>query len=77
MTFINPFEDPNIAAGYEAWYHTTGEKAANQEKSLVKDLLSGFPDVESILEVGCGTDYFTSWFESLSLQACGLDWSIA
>lgn len=76
MTSLNPFEDPNIAAGYEAWYHTTGEEAANQEKSLIKDLLSDFPDAERILEVGCGTGYFTSWFESLGLQAYGLDRSI-
>lgn len=73
MTSFNPFEDPDIAARYEAWYHTTGKKAADQEKSLIKDLLSNFPDAETILDVGCGTGFFTSWFESRGLQAYGLD----
>jgi ubiquinone/menaquinone biosynthesis C-methylase UbiE len=73
MTSFNPFEDPDIAARYEAWYHTTGKTAADQEKSLIKDLMHYFPDAETILEVGCGTGFFTSWFESLGLQAYGLD----
>lgn len=76
MTSLNPFEDPTIAANYEVWYHTTGEKDADQEKSLIKDLLKDFPDAEKILDVGCGTGYFTSWFGSLGLQAYGLDRSI-
>lgn len=73
MTSLNPFEDLDIAARYEAWYHTTGKKTADQEKSLIKDLLSHFPDAETILDVGCGTGFFTNWFESLGLQVYGLD----
>jgi ubiquinone/menaquinone biosynthesis C-methylase UbiE len=75
MTPHNPFADPEIAIGYEAWYQTVGRQADRQEKALLKRLLSDFPAAHSILEVGCGTEHFTRWFGEQGLQAVGLDLS--
>lgn len=69
----NPFTDPEAAAGYEAWYLTTGLRAGRQEKALLKWLLDRFPEADTILEVGCGTGHFTRWFSQQGLQATGLD----
>jgi ubiquinone/menaquinone biosynthesis C-methylase UbiE len=69
----NPFANPVIAAGYEAWYHTIGRRADHQEKALLQWLLARFPEARSILEVGCGTGHFTRWFGELGLLAIGLD----
>jgi len=78
MALHNPFTNPEIAAGYEAWYQTVGRRADQQEKALLKRLLSGFPAAHSILEVGCGTGHFTRWFGEQGLRAVGLDlsWSM-
>ena len=75
MTPHNPFANSEIAAGYEAWYQTAGRRADQQEKALLKWLLSGFPAARSILEVGCGTGHFTRWLGEQGLQAVGLDLS--
>ena len=72
---LNPFTDPEIVAGYETWYQTAGRPADKQEKALLKWLLNGFPEAQSILEVGCGTGHFTRWFSELGIQAAGLDLS--
>ncbi|MFQ6059513.1 MAG: class I SAM-dependent methyltransferase [Anaerolineae bacterium] len=74
---VNPFTDPATAAGYEAWYETTGRRADRLEKTLLRRLLAGFPQVCTILEVGCGTGHFTRWFGDQSLRAVGLDLSSA
>ena len=71
----NPFTDPIMVAGYEAWYETTGLRADRLEKALLKQLLVRFPRVSTILEVGCGTGHFTRWFGEQSLQAMGVDLS--
>jgi ubiquinone/menaquinone biosynthesis C-methylase UbiE len=73
MALHNPFANPEIAAGYEAWYQKAGRQADRQEKSLLKRLLHCFPNACSILEVGCGTGHFTRWFDALGFQATGLD----
>jgi ubiquinone/menaquinone biosynthesis C-methylase UbiE len=72
---INPFANPAIVAGYEAWYETTGRQADRLEKALLKRLLAGFPEVRTLLEVGCGTGHFTRWFSEQGLQVTGLDLS--
>ena len=74
MTY-NPFADPAIVAGYEAWYQTTGRRADRLEKTLLRRLLTGFSGSSTILEVGCGTGHFTRWFSEWGLQAAGLDLS--
>jgi ubiquinone/menaquinone biosynthesis C-methylase UbiE len=71
----NPFTDPTIIAGYEAWYETSGCWADRLEKALLKRLLAGFSRARTLLEVGCGTGHFTRWFGELGLQVMGLDLS--
>jgi ubiquinone/menaquinone biosynthesis C-methylase UbiE len=72
---FNPFADPEIVSGYEAWCQTKGKRTDRQEKALLKWLLSRFPDSHTILVVGCGTGHFTRWFAGLGLQTIGLDLS--
>lgn len=73
----NPFLDPEVAAGYQAWYATTGRRALRLERKLLGRLLRRFPDAASVLEVGCGTGEFTRWLRSRGLDATGLDSSTA
>ena len=76
MNSENPFINPDIAARYENWYHTTGQRAANQEKKLIERIVNRFDSVHTILDVGCGTGYFTDWYKHLKLVPFGLDRSI-
>jgi len=69
----NPFEDPGLVAGYEAWYAGHGARADRQEKRLLAGLLARFPRGGTVLDVGCGTGHFTRWFVEQGLQAVGLD----
>jgi ubiquinone/menaquinone biosynthesis C-methylase UbiE len=71
----NPFHNPKIAAGYEDWYRTEGRWADAREKALLRWLLRRFGEVETILEVGCGTGHFTRWLAQVGLEAAGLDLS--
>ena len=43
MSQHNLFTNSEIAASYEGWYSTTGRWADRQEKTLIKQLLKGFP----------------------------------
>jgi ubiquinone/menaquinone biosynthesis C-methylase UbiE len=72
----NPFGEPAIVSGYEAWYETIGRRADRLEKALLKQLLARFPQAGSLLEVGCGTGHFTRWFGEQGLQGVGLDLSL-
>ena len=72
----NPFANAEIVANYESWYHTNGLIAAEQEKELMQWLIRWFPRARSILEVGCGTGYFSRWFGSLGLRVTGVDLAI-
>jgi ubiquinone/menaquinone biosynthesis C-methylase UbiE len=72
---ITPFTDPEIVAGYEAWYQTMGRRADQREKALLKWLATRFHHVCTILEVGCGTGHFTRWFSDMGMKAIGLDLS--
>jgi len=70
---MNPFINPVIAAGYEAWYKTTGRRADRLEKALLKRLLADFPRATTALEIGCGTGHFTRWLDDQGLLTIGLD----
>ena len=73
----NPFADPAVVAGYEAWYRTRGRRADRLEKALLARLLAHFPGARTLLEVGCGTGHFARWFGEQGLRVTGLDLSQA
>jgi ubiquinone/menaquinone biosynthesis C-methylase UbiE len=74
---VNPFDNPQLVARYEAWYAGSGRRADRLEKHLLGRLLGDFPRARSILEVGCGTGHFTRWMAQRGLAATGLDVSQA
>lgn len=73
----NPFNEPGLVAGYEAWYETSGRRADRLEKALLGRLLADFPYGRTLLELGCGTRHFTRWFGEQGWRAIGLDMSPA
>lgn len=60
-------------AAYEAWYHTPrGHWIGNREFMLLQDLLR--PEAgASLLDVGCGTGYFSRRFARVGLSVTGID----
>jgi ubiquinone/menaquinone biosynthesis C-methylase UbiE len=77
MDAYDPFGDSRIVSRYEDWYRTTGKRAADQEKLLLRSLINQFGQAHTILDVGCGTGYFTNWYRQLGLQPFGLDKSLS
>jgi len=60
-------------AEYEAWYHTPrGSWIGNTEFTLLKNMMC-FTSSETLLDVGCGTGYFSRRFAESGLQVTGLD----
>ena len=58
---------------YDAWYHTRrGAWIGATEFELLHQLLNPRPG-ESLLDVGCGTGYFTRRFAGLGLSVSGMD----
>jgi SAM-dependent methyltransferase len=67
-----PFE--REAKGYEGWYATPrGLRASCAESELLAWLLGGFPDAQTVLDVGCGTGHFMAFFAERELLPIGLD----
>lgn len=64
------FDDP---AAYEAWYHgARGAWIGAREFSLMMHLLQPQPGA-SLLDVGCGSGYFSRRFAAGGLRVTGLD----
>lgn len=62
------------ASRYEHWYATPrGKRVAQAECALLAWLLTYFPTACSVLEVGCGTGYFTRWLARQGFQVVGLE----
>ena len=61
------------AADYEFWYHTPQGKYADAlEKELFLKLIrpkSG----QSVLDIGCGTGHYLTFFQQLGLETAGID----
>lgn len=71
---INEHSD---AAAYEAWYHTRrGHWIAEREFVLLQSLLNPEPHA-ALLDVGCGTGYFSRRFAAGGLAVTGLDPDVA
>ncbi len=64
------------AGRYESWYETEqGRRADEAEKAALGWLLRAFPQLRSVLEIGCGTAHFTRWLAGQHLAPIGLDLS--
>ena len=72
----NPFAGHDLVASYEGWYETAGRRADTLEKRLLDELLTDFPALGTVLEVGCGTGHFSRWFEARGLDVVGADLSM-
>ncbi len=73
---FNPFDDPELASGYEDWYATEGRTADVAERNLLRWLLSGLPRVQTCLEIGVGTGHFARWLASEGYRVIGVDRSM-
>lgn len=61
------------AASYEAWYHTPrGDWIGRTEAALLLDLMSPARG-QTLLDVGCGTGYFSRRFADAGLKVTGID----
>lgn len=70
--------DEQVARDYEAWYQQGfGRWAVEREHDLLARQLAVFPHPRTLLEVGCGTGHFCSWFAVHGLEVTGLDVSPA
>jgi ubiquinone/menaquinone biosynthesis C-methylase UbiE len=62
-----------LVPSYHQWYEKPlGLALATLEKRALFPLLSPL-EKDSLLEVGCGTGYFTAWFADLGFFVVGLD----
>ncbi len=60
-------------ATYDAWYRTEkGQWIGDTEFALLMKLLHPIAN-QSLLDVGCGTGYFTQRFNDADLRVCGID----
>jgi len=67
---MTPITDP---AAYDAWYHTPrGAWIAETEFALLMSLLRPVTDA-TLLDVGCGTGYFSRRFAAEGLRVTGID----
>lgn len=63
----------SIPADYDAWYHSTrGSWIGQQEFSILLKLFTPKAG-QSLVDIGCGTGYFSQRFQRLGLQVTGLD----
>lgn len=76
LTRPNPFDDPALAAGYEAWYETEGRIADEAERGLLGQLLAGWPQAQTAVEIGTGTGHFARWLASTGYRVVGVDISV-
>jgi ubiquinone/menaquinone biosynthesis C-methylase UbiE len=76
MCPFNPFAGEEVALRYHQWYEKPpGSNLAKLERKALSYLLSP-PCKGALLEVGCGTGYFTAYLAELGFSAVGLDSSL-
>jgi len=72
MGDFHPFPE-EVILRYHEWYEKPpGSILATLEKKALSSLLSP-QEKDLLLEVGCGTGYFTAWLAELGFQVVGLD----
>ena len=65
--------EPMTPESYDAWYHMPrGRWIADAEYRLLRDGLRASPG-SSVLDVGCGTGYFTRRFAADGFVTTGID----
>ncbi len=70
--------DERIAPYYESWFATPeGRRADRLEKAALGRMLAALGSPGTLLEVGCGTGYFSRWLAALGWRVVGLDHSPA
>lgn len=74
---MNVFLKPEIAKDYDSYYQTEfGKQVDDIEKDIVREILKDIP-TGKMLEMGCGTGHWTSFFVDLGFDVTALDSSPA
>lgn len=69
----NVFVTPEVASGYDEYYHTeTGKTVDKIEKRIVLAHLKNLPKT-NWLELGCGTGHWTKFFSENGMQVTAID----
>jgi SAM-dependent methyltransferase len=72
------FAEPELVAGYEAWYATRyGRVADVLETEALLELLAPLAPGASVLELGCGTAHFGSALAARGFRVSGVDPELA
>ena len=61
------------AKKYHSWYlHSPGSDIARLQKEAISKIL-GSGAGERLLDIGCGTGFFSEWFHSIGFSVTGID----
>ncbi len=76
---MNSFVDYTTeqAYWYHAWYETGEGKIIGGEQREVMGIGLGDVRFRTLLDIGCGTGFFTAWFSEIGFSAVGVDSSEA
>ena len=70
----SPYDFGQMAGRYESWYSTPAGLAHDRvQKKDVRHLLRPGLGGERLLDVGCGTGHWSSFFASMGYQVTGVD----